>query len=112
MRFFIDPSEAQKLINYAEPRLEFSGVFHGADVEDTPDHESRKSYDFRPDFAVTPLVRDFEDRTYQLTRLPRGSAEELQILKYNVSGFYDIHNDGNDMNLYGNKWINLQLRVR
>lgn len=68
-----------------------------------PDKQVRKSGDYRPAHNSTELVRRFEQRTADLSRLPHDHSEELQILQYKPGGFYHVHDDASNMEFYAHQ---------
>ncbi|CAD7929794.1 unnamed protein product [Amoebophrya sp. A25] len=102
--FFIDSlvmeDEAQALIDWSKPKFKDSAVLvmDGSSAKDTK--KWRTSRDVRPEMGETPLIRTFERRAEQVSKLSRAHQEHMQILEYDLNGYYHAHDDATNLELY------------
>ena len=102
-RELFSEDECDQVMTRAESKLERSLVMGGVvNVEgEVPNSASYSKGSYRDSFnawlAADPLLEELQKRIAALTRIPSAyvklKAEELQVVKYNASGYFNMHHD-------------------
>lgn len=103
-RGVLSAEECEQVVRRAAPLLEKSFVMGGGvsvtgDVSEDTAYSSGSHHrdSFNAWLASDPLLESLQRRVAELTRIPaayiRLKAEELQVVKYNASGYFNLHHD-------------------
>ena len=89
---FLTDDEIETILQLSLPHLKPSGVTH------SDQHVGRPSTDWRTSttyFLASkhPAVKNIDQRTAQLTKIPESHQEDVQVLRYEKTQKYDAHTD-------------------
>lgn len=99
---FLSDEECDALIAASKPGLQVSMVWDIASGTSIVD-KYRKSEQMWWQMQGSELVKKIEQKVAEFTKLPFTHGEGLQVVHYNVGGYYKKHFDYFDPNFEGNK---------
>jgi hypothetical protein len=101
---FIKLEECEHIQAQSAPHVAASGVSLMDRDEGAPatDFRTSKTYFLR---SADELLKNFDQRVANLTRVPVGHQEDLQVLKYDKNGRYDQHLDFWDPKSYTDQGV-------
>lgn len=83
---FISPEEGQYILNMAAPLFSESTIVSGTDESI---RKSQTAWLRKTDNVIAKIVQ----RVCSITNLPFENAEDMQVVKYEVNGYYNEHHD-------------------